>query len=433
MANDVHAWHYRLCDALALDDIQGARALIDEVQSAGHEFAQDHPVDRALRLLVASRTGERGWLEEAEASLARNADLALGSDIQVDARVAAYFLAGLMRLAEPARAAQHFEAALQLRPQLLAARVELECIRQSRNRDQLFGALGEAIPRSEWRYILAASELGLDLGVPSVTASVAICLRGLCTPRTPALLRLYRALNPGVPIVMATWKETPTELLEPCLGLASVVVMDEPANPGGQNKNRQIMLARAAVAIARPHAERILLARTDVSLFAPGVVSSLVRLHDTFPAATDRMDGRLVIPDIFTRRHRPYHVSDIMCFGAAQEVLRLWLAPFEETDSGSTETYLGWHLWRSLHPDDPRGDHRARYRELVRDYFVIRDFDWFDGFWLRHPHLRNGAKLNFGDACISQQEWERAYFGPEGGLDRFGAGYPVMHAALTAP
>ena len=55
----------------------------------------------------------------------------------------------------------------------------------------------------------------------------------------------------------------------------------------------------------------------------------------------------------------------------------------------------------------------VNYRPFLRDYFIIRDFDWFGGFWLKHPDFRNGDHLKLRDSCVSQSDWERLYFAPE--------------------
>src|SRR5689334_15054339 len=99
MTADVSAWHYWLCDAIVAKDVVKARAICDEVM-AERGFEQDHPVHQALRLLVASHVGHQGWLEEAEASLARNVEQpAISAPLQTDAKASAHFIAGLMRIA----------------------------------------------------------------------------------------------------------------------------------------------------------------------------------------------------------------------------------------------------------------------------------------------------------------------------------------------
>lgn len=433
MRNIVCVWHYQVCDALSANDVAGARAICDAAIAKGEEFSPYHPVDRALRLLVASQTGERAHLDDIEASLAQQADVQIPAAMGEDGRVAAYLLAGLMRRNdEPARAAAHFEAALRISPDFLPARVELECIRRGADREALFGALGEDVPRGEWRYLLAASELGLESGIDPVETTGAICVRGMCTPHTAAMLRLYRWLNPGVKVILATWQHTPPEVIAPLLNLAQVVVVEDPTDPGSQNKNRQITLARAALMTARDHgASHVLMVRTDLAIFASNIVSSLSALHKAYPVTDARMDGRLVIPDLFTRRYREYHLSDIMCFGTFADVVRYWTAPYEEGGGYlSTETYLGWHLTSRVLNNTEGLNHEQLYRRLLRDCVIVRDLDWFDGFWLRHPHMRNGAGLRFGDTCVSQRDWEQMYFTPENKRDLFVENAVVTRAVL---
>ena len=130
MGANVVPWHYELCDAVAEGDLGRARSICDAAIGGG-KFNPDQPVDRALRLLASAMAGDAGPLAEAEASLARNADVPIHAGIAADARLATYMIAGMLRLrTAPAQALAHFEAALRLQPGFLAARVEAECLRR---------------------------------------------------------------------------------------------------------------------------------------------------------------------------------------------------------------------------------------------------------------------------------------------------------------
>ncbi len=414
-ADEYRYWHFKVAEAYAQGDFDEARRYCVEASPYPVLFDPDTPQDHALRLVTARRDGDRAWLAEAEASLARNRGRWPRGSVQHEAAVAAHHLCGLMRLAEPAQAAAHFAAALELAPAFRPSGLELEILRSGRDRAALTGALGLEPPRQDWAYAVAASELGLALAPqgPQETAA-AICLRGLCTPQTPALVRLYRTLNPRAKIFVATWEATPPELVEALGATAEVVLVADTDNPGVQNRNRQMLLARAVLAAAaRDQFAYVLLSRTDIALFQPDVLCALLALHARFPARPGRLLGRLVVPDIFTRRFMPFHVSDVLSFGTLRDVSLQWGAPLADAaDEIATEQYLHWTLYGALglpplEPDLPA------YRAFLRDCFIVRDFDWFGGLWLKHPGFRNGAHLKLRDSCVSQNDWERLYFAPD--------------------
>ena len=427
MSDEYRYWHFKVAELYAADDIdfEAARNYCLESAPIAFLFDQDNPQDHALRLVVARHDDNRDWLAEAEASLARNRHRWEAGTIQREATVAAHHLCGLMRLGEPALAAAHFAAALELAPDFLPARLEMEMLRAGRDRDALFASLGVTPRRQDWSYMVAAAQLGATLGRAGPGhAAAAICIRGLCTPETPAVIRLYRALNPQARIFLATWETTPPEILADLRQSAEVILVGDIDNPGIQNRNRQILLARAVLEAAqRARFSYALLTRTDIALFQPDVLSSLLSLHRAFPVKTGRLLGRLIAPDIFTRRFMPFHISDILSFGAMPDLMLQWGAPFAEaTENIATEQYLHWRLYGELglSPDEPN---LTTYRPVLRDYFIIRDFDWFGGLWLKHPKFRNGADLKLRDSCVSQNDWERLYFAQDSTahLDLLGA------------
>lgn len=427
MSDEYRYWHFKVAEAYAADDIdfELARNYCVEAAPLPFLFDQDNPQDHALRLVVAQHDGEREWLAEAEASLGRNRGRWERGTIQHEAAVAAHHLCGVMRLGEPALAAGHFAAALELAPDFLPARVELETLRGGHDRAALFSSLGMTPRRRDWAYAVAAAQLGATLGRdgPGQRAA-AICIRGLCTPQTPALVRLYRALNPQARIFVATWEATPPEILEGLRLSAEVILAADTDNPGVQNRNRQILLARAVLAAARREGfSYALLTRTDIALFQPDVLSSLINLHRAFPVKPGRLLGRLIAPDIFTRRFMPFHVSDILSFGTLPDLELQWAAPLAEADENiATEQYLHWRLYNALGLPPAEPD-LVSYRPFLRDYFIIRDFDWFGGLWVKHPTFRNGAALKLRDSCVSQADWERLHFAhdPAQHLDLLGA------------
>lgn len=414
MSDEYRYWHFMVAEAYAQDDIDFDVARTYCVQSSpiAFLFDQDNPMDHALRLVVALHDDNREWLAEAEASLARNRLRWAAGSIQHEATVAAHHLCGVMRLGEPAVAAAHFAAALELAPDFMPARVELGVLQGGHDRDALFSCLGVTPGRQDRRYTIAAAQMGATLARAGPdSAPAAICIRGLCTPETPALIRLYLALNPEARIFVATWEATPPEIVQGLRQSAEVILVGDTDNPGVQNRNRQLLLARAVLGAAqREGFSYALLTRTDIALFQPNILSSLLSLHRTFPVRPGRLLGRLIAPDIFTRRFMPFHISDILSFGTLPDLMLQWGAPFAaSTENIATEQYLHWQLYGALDLPPAQPD-LTSYRPYLRDYFIIRDFDWFGGLWLKHPKFRNGHALKLRDSCVSQADWERLYF-----------------------
>jgi hypothetical protein len=429
-------WVYELAGALEAGDMDQARQICIRVSTqAPVTFNQDGPFDHAMRLVVAKADNNLIWLEEAEAFLAASAGRWKADTEVHESVVTAYYLAGVMRLPDPRRAMAHFESALSMAPDFLPAKIELEILRSGRDRGRIFGALGVEAPRTPWAYKLAASELGMAPHAPiPAPPQGAICLRGLCTEHTPALVKLYRWLNPTTPIFVATWRDTPREILQAISENAHVALAPEPEIAGSQNKNRQIVLARAALLTAKfANISHALLVRTDMALFRAEIISNLESTYRSFPSPPSASSGRLIVSDIFTRKFLWFHISDLLAYGALPDLIRHWSAPFEAKGiHNNTEQYLGNHLYNSLgiNYDDSITE---SYYKFVRDYFIIRDLSWFDGCWLKRPELRTAATQAFGDACISQLDWERLYHAPPSrALDAMsvGEGGVVIQAAL---
>jgi hypothetical protein len=429
-------WVYELAGALGAGDMDQARQICIRVSTqAPVTFNPDGPFDHAMRMVVARADNNLVWLEETEAFLAASVGRWKAGTEPHESVVTAHHLAGLMRLPDPPRAIAHFEAALSMTPDFLPAQIELEILRSGRDRARIFGALGVEPPRNDWAYRLAASELGLAPHAPEPDPPQgAICLRGLCTEHTPALVRLYRHLNPTTPIIVATWRDTPLEILQAISENADVALAPEPVAPGSQNKNRQIVLARAALLTAQlANISHALLVRTDIALFRPEIIKNLESTYRSFPSPPGALSGRLIVPDIYTRKFLWFHISDLLAYGAVPDLMRHWSTPYETDDfHNNTEQYLGTHLYYNLNLNYEDSIMNSYYK-FVRDFFVIRDLSWFDGCWLKRPELQTAASLTFGDVCISQLDWERLYHAPPSrALDTLGAadGGVVMQAVL---
>jgi hypothetical protein len=408
-------WYYDVSAALDAGDIAKARAVIT-AKSAEGAFDPNDMMDHMFRLAVAAADKNEAWLEEAEACLARTAGTWTPGGVSDEVAVVSHHLAGVARLPDVVRARAHFAAALRIAPDFAPTLVEVAILDSGRSRDGVFNSLGVTLPRTAWRYRLAASEMGLPSApAGSGAKSTAICIRGLATPATPAVVRLMGALNPGVKIIVATWDHTPAAILEEIARSCELITESEPPKAGSQNKNRQIKLAIASLsAAARAGYNYVLLTRTDLALFRPGLAAALAELHRRFPIPANYLTGRLIVPDIFTRKYMPYRPSDLMTFGYLEDVWRYWNVPFDLTDAEiETEQYLcdrtAKEILRRSGLEMRMVDAYRNYRSLLRDYFIVRDFSWYEGVWLKYPHMRDGKLERVVFDCVSQADWERLH------------------------
>jgi WavE lipopolysaccharide synthesis len=235
----------------------------------------------------------------------------------------------------------------------------------------------------------------------------AIVVQGPIVPYTTAyVVRAMSARHPEAAIVLSTWDDTPSDLLEAvCPWTDDVVLSARPAVAGIQNRNLQIVSARAGVVRAMERgATTVLKTRTDLAVLQPDLFAQARWWCDRLGADAARQAGqrdRLIVPTSFTRKYLLYHPSDLVMLGHAEDVLRYWSAPLDPR-SGSlldadwldrplaevnlagnpTESYLGLAFCASLQRPvlGTVEDSWAFYR----DSFAVVDHAWFDLLWMKH-------------------------------------------------
>ncbi len=98
-------------------------------------------------------------------------------------------------------------------------------------------------------------------------------------------------------------------------------------------------------------------------------------------------------------------------FGTTDDLIEYWNAPFTTPENPGiypTEIYLASQFCERHNL--PLNSEFHASREFLRNFFIIRDLDWFEACWLKRPHMRNGAQEYFLNACVSQREWENLYY-----------------------
>jgi hypothetical protein len=236
----------------------------------------------------------------------------------------------------------------------------------------------------------------------------AIVVHGAVLPSVTAFaLRVTAITHPYDRLVLSTWEDTPRESIaeiEPFVD--DLVLSAAPVMAGIQDRNKDIVSARAGIMCARERGATVVLtSRTDFAILDPNVFSAAVVLEARYPARAARthsLRGRIIVPSAFTRKYLLYHPSAIAMLGATDDLLRYWSAPLDartgelESDGrdevtlrdlglegNPTECYLALQFCRQI-GWPVRGDVLDSWA-LYRDLFAVVDHDWFDLVWLTHP------------------------------------------------
>jgi hypothetical protein len=261
--------------------------------------------------------------------------------------------------------------------------------------------------------------------------SDSIVVQGPATVDTETSLASLRRLYPRETIVLSTWQDTDAGLQARLAGYCdAVVVSAPPASRGGSNRNYQIVSTNAGLARARELGARtVIKMRTDTCLMSPQLFA-LFRLleaqYDRSAARSAGLAGRIFVPQTYTKKYFPCHVSDIVMLGHLDDLTRYWSVPLDVrtlapddfswgkqslerigTEGLLPECYLGWRFAQGLGLADA-SDPLSAYWRLLRDHFVVMDDAWFDLYWLKRPlHLQPRAV----DELVTHQFWQTLYFG----------------------
>jgi len=238
-----------------------------------------------------------------------------------------------------------------------------------------------------------------------------------------------RRLNPNDLIVLSTWCDTDPADLAEVAALADDVVQSEwPACRGIQNRNCQIVSARAGINRALEHGARsILKTRTDMAVMAAHVFARARHWQERIGrggAQGSGMRGRLIVPSSFTRKFIFYHPSDMVMLGASEDMATYWAAPLDprtgsllspewmdlplsqlSLSGNPTESYLGTQFCGTI--GRPVLGTLADSWAFYRDLFAVVDNDWFDLLWFKNLVIPDSTLRSGVRQTISQGFWER--------------------------
>jgi hypothetical protein len=175
-------------------------------------------------------------------------------------------------------------------------------------------------------------------------------------------------------------------------------------------------------------AEKCLVCRTDMMPIKASMLDGFDWLMEKFPLeaeAQKRQKGRIIAPNLFTRRFIPYHVSDLFTYGWREDVAAFWGAssPDDRPDEGSaylpqgmetpldicvrnkiiTENYF-WLNYIEKIGRKPLFT-VADGLSFLKDYVLIVDLHAQQILWTSKAFHDHGVLCTRYKACMSFADW----------------------------
>jgi len=270
----------------------------------------------------------------------------------------------------------------------------------------------------------------------------AILIRGRFEPFfTPLLIKRLRMEYADKYIVLSTWEDTPEDLLFN-IDVDKIILNEYPSNPGQAHRNYQIQCVASGLKWLKELGfKNILINRTDQILLRNDLFSRCKELQTLYPNTIGYFKKRVVLSDLYFRKHVYFHPSDMFMFGDIDDLLLLWDIPFDnrtkeevENRSKLLEIIKGEQLQSDSLVSDAREEahvevyilksmlkrfnYSFKYTQDEWNYFVsglyiIRDYQWWKLFWFKPD--KNPTGLNFGREAaypldlFDQTDWEDLY------------------------
>lgn len=408
----VKPWHRTVSRLLEVGEVLLASKVLQEAENSSCELGFDSQsyldVTFRLRIDIALLQVER---VRACAGYIERLNVPPKGSWESECLLLSYFMLGTY-FRDEEDGLRYFKQSIEIDPYFSPSQIELAAIDRGLKIEALFAELGFDLPRLEWKYRLAAASMGITIGSSkSLPKSCAICIRGIVLPETISIIRILKSLSPGVPVFLSTWSNLSEDLRGVLAEDCTLILEDDVEYPGPSNVNRQIALAKSCLRSAQKSgAETVLLMRTDVAIFKENIISSMQNVLSRYPSAPG-MSGRLIIPEIYTRKYHLFHPSDMFMFGYADDVARFWFQkPCTPTDTPlPPEMYLSTQFISGItgRPVDWNKDASLAY---LRDYFVVESMDFFESVWTKRPALKDLDELYFIDKIIDGDAWRNLYF-----------------------
>jgi len=222
-------------------------------------------------------------------------------------------------------------------------------------------------------------------------------------------LKMYRGLYSKSPIILSTWDDENKESIQNIKKLDVEVVLSKkpPSLTFGEsawkNVDLQIITAKTGIsAIKKMGVDYCLKTRTDQRFYKPDLLSYFINLINTFPIEKELLQKkRLVASSFATPKYRIYGLTDMMMFGAIDDIENYWnvenyssgiysYCVDEEQDLppiisgtlvGAEVYFMSSYLTRIGEKLDWNLDH---YWSMLKKYFVIIDSPSLDFYWNKY-------------------------------------------------
>lgn len=222
--------------------------------------------------------------------------------------------------------------------------------------------------------------------------------------------RLYRRLFPLSTVILSTWEDEDSKILQRIREEGIVIVTSaKPAFAGISNINYQLVSTMQGIRKAEElGAKYILKTRTDQRIYAPNTDEYLWSLIKSFPLMrTTIQKERLIALNLNTFKFRPYSISDMFLFGSLPDMVLYWNIPLDTrkeipknfptvrswVDQRLCEVYLSTHFLKNIQHNilDTIADSWDAYAH----YFCVVDAASIDLYWYKYAREKEYRRLSY--------------------------------------
>ena len=229
-------------------------------------------------------------------------------------------------------------------------------------------------------------------------------------------VKTYRNFFPKSKIILSTWVGISESLLNEFAALDCICILSQlPENAGYTNFNLQLTTVKAGLEKAAAFNTKFLIkTRTDQRIYEPNALIFLGELWTIFKVKSNLgLTGRIFILGSSTYKNIPFHIGDMMQFGAHDDLRLFWDVPFQNftltrgnhldmfsgkltlgefinLETSTPEIYLGKNLWRNLYKSNPLdGDIERNYNQLLSDVIGFFDASQVQLYWPKYSSIEN--------------------------------------------
>jgi hypothetical protein len=211
-------------------------------------------------------------------------------------------------------------------------------------------------------------------------------------------LKLYRKIYPNIRIILSTWDNTDTKLLDGISKLnISVITSKLPMIPGDSNINFQLKSTIAGLEYLKDfNIKYVLKTRTDQRIYSTSnYLLFMGKILEAFPIKKEYLQKRLLVSNLNMFRRRKYCISDMFMFGTLDDMKLFWNLPLQEEiliedrnkeffENNLAEAYLINWFFRNMRfvPRNTMEDSD----KFLKEYFYIIDKNVIDLFWYKYNH-----------------------------------------------